>query len=474
MTRLPQQPGERLDALAHRRVHLRRQARRGLRGRHDRLGALRVRAADVLALVQVPPPARRDVRVRAVHELARRRRRRARRARLRRAGARRAWPSTHQNAWPSLELRRDARRPTSRRPVHAARLLLQDLHPPAASCGRSTRRSCATPPAWACCASSRTTASGAPSTAAATATCSSSAAGSPASRPRSRAAEAGADVVLCDEDTEPGGALLARGRPRARPRARRAGPRARASRSSPRAPALGFFDGLVPVWQGDTLHQVRARPHVVATGVIEQPLVFADNDLPGVMLAGGAHRLAALYGVAPGHAPPSSRRPADRGLDAALALREAGVEIRAVADLRTGAGGDLTERLQELGVEIHEGATVVRASGRKALTGVAVAQVDASGAARGAVRELDCDLLCVSGGTVPATSLLLQGGAKARYDEATARLHGRRVPRRRVRRGRRRRPRGRRRRRAVRRDRRRRGRAGARARRRRRPRPAPR
>jgi len=235
-----------------------------------------------------------------------------------------------------------------------------------------------------------------------------------------RAAEAGADVVLCDEDTEPGGALLHEGgHERARALAEQA--RAAGVEILTRAPALGFFDGLVPVWQGDTLHQVRAARTVVATGVIEQPLVFADNDLPGVMLAGGAHRMAALYGVRPGSAAVVATT-GDRGLVAALALREAGVEIRAVADLRTGAGGDLTARLRELGVEIHEGATVVRANGRKALTGVALAQVDASGAARGGVRELDCDLLCVSGGTVPATSLLLQGGAKARYDEATARF----------------------------------------------------
>ena len=43
----------------------------------------------------------------------------------------------------------------------------------------------------------------------------------------------------------------------------------------------------------------RAR-HVFATGAIEQPLVFAGNDLPGVMLSGGARRLAALYAVSPG------------------------------------------------------------------------------------------------------------------------------------------------------------------------------
>jgi sarcosine oxidase subunit alpha len=236
-----------------------------------------------------------------------------------------------------------------------------------------------------------------------------------------RAAEAGADVVLCDEDTEPGGALLHEGgHERARALAEQA--RVAGVEILTRAPALGYFDGLVPVWEGDTLHQVRAARTVVATGVIEQPLVFPDNDLPGIMLAGGAHRMAALYGVRPGSAAVVATT-GDRGLVAALALREAGVEIRAVADLRTWPGGDAAARLQELGVEVLPGTTVVRANGRKALTGVALAQVDPSGVARpGTTREIDCDLLCVSGGTIPATSLLLQGGAKARYDEATARF----------------------------------------------------
>ncbi len=66
------------------------------------------------------------------------------------------------------------------------------------------------------------------------------------------------------------------------------------------AAALGFFDGIVPVWCGSTLHQIRAERHVAATGSIEQPLMFEGNDLPGVMLCSGAERLACLYGVRPG------------------------------------------------------------------------------------------------------------------------------------------------------------------------------
>jgi sarcosine oxidase subunit alpha len=236
-----------------------------------------------------------------------------------------------------------------------------------------------------------------------------------------RAAQAGADVVLADEDVEPGGALLHEGgHERARALAEQA--RAAGVEILSSAPALGFFDGLVPVWQGDTLHQIRAARHVAATGTVEQPLVFADNDLPGVMLSGGARRLAALYAVKPGDTAVVATT-GDRGLEAALALQDAGVRVVAVADLRPDGGGELAARVEAAGIELMRGATVVRALGRQAVTGAVLAPVDARGhALEGRERRFPCDLLAVSGGSAPATSLLLQGGAKARYDETTGRF----------------------------------------------------
>ena len=67
--------------------------------------------------------------------------------------------------------------------------------------------------------------------------------------------------------------------------------------------------------------------------------------------------------------------------------------------------------------------TVVRAVGRQSVTGAVIAPIDASGhALEGHARTFACDLIAVSGGATPPTSLLLQGGAKARYDEATGRF----------------------------------------------------
>jgi sarcosine oxidase, subunit alpha len=234
------------------------------------------------------------------------------------------------------------------------------------------------------------------------------------------AAELGADVVLADEGPEPGGRLLIDER-RERiaalvHRARQAG-----VEIIDRGSALGYFDGMVPVWQGDTLHQIRAKRHVFATGTIEQPLVFAGNDLPGVMLSDGARRLAELYAVSPGTRAVVATT-SDRGLSAALALLRVGVEIRAVADLRPTPGAPAHE-LKRLGVEVLAGHTVIEARGRKAVTHAVLAPVEAqrAGAAAGLAplqRTLECDLVVVSGGAIPASSLLLQAGARTAYDAA--------------------------------------------------------
>jgi sarcosine oxidase, subunit alpha len=240
------------------------------------------------------------------------------------------------------------------------------------------------------------------------------------------AAEQGADVVLCDEGAEPGGRLLHEGgHERAREltaRAREAGVEVLAS-----APALGAFDGLVPVWQGDTLHQVRAARIVYATGAIEQPLVFPGNDLPGVMLSGGARRLAALYGLAPGRRAVVAAV-CDRGLEAAAALHDAGVELAAVADLRSegdrsGAGqarplahggSRALNELMRRGVRPLHGMTVLEARGSGHVQGAVVGRPGAEDGE--GEHAFGCDLLVVSGGSSPATSLLTQSGGRTRYE----------------------------------------------------------
>jgi sarcosine oxidase, subunit alpha len=229
--------------------------------------------------------------------------------------------------------------------------------------------------------------------------------------PTAAGPELGADVVLADEGPEPGGRLLAEG---GVGYARELTERARAAGVEilDNAPALGTFDGLVPVWQGDTLHQVRAKRQIHATGAIEQPLLFPGNDLPGVMLSGGARRLVSMYALQPGTRAVVATVD-DRGLHAALALLEAGVEVVCVADLRERFNGGPAGALQRRNVPLIRGATVLEARGRGHVSSVVVGPPGSTTAER----SFGVDLLVVSGGSVPATSLAAQAGAKTSYDE---------------------------------------------------------
>jgi len=224
------------------------------------------------------------------------------------------------------------------------------------------------------------------------------------------AAELGADVVLVDEGPEPGGRLLAEG---GATYARELNVHAQEMGVEvlSNAPALGSFDGLVPVWQGDTLHQIRAKRLVFATGAIEQPLLFPGNDLPGVMLSGGARRLMSMYAVKPGMRAAVATVD-DRGLHAALALLDAGVEVCCVADLRDHASGGPAGDLERMNVDLIRGATVLEARGRGRLSGVVIGKPGSADSER----TVACDLLVVSGGSAPATSLVAQAGGKTEYD----------------------------------------------------------
>jgi sarcosine oxidase subunit alpha len=155
------------------------------------------------------------------------------------------------------------------------------------------------------------------------------------------------------------------------------------------ATALGIYEGrLVPVHAGEVVHRIRARHVVVATGTIEQPLLFEGNDLPGVMTPGAVRRLIELWSIRPG-ARAVVVAAEDGALRAAELLRDAGVEVAELVDL-------------------HGGPRDVRASARRGL----LASVSVDG------RRIECDLLVASAGRQPAYSLLAQAGCAVRYDEA--------------------------------------------------------
>jgi sarcosine oxidase subunit alpha len=217
-----------------------------------------------------------------------------------------------------------------------------------------------------------------------------------------QASQSGDRVILADEQAELGGRLLGAGWNdwlKTNLAALRAQPDVRLLT---RATAFGHYDqNLVLIAQrlpdGGRLWQIRAKRVVIATGAHERPLIFANNDRPGIMLAGAARTYINRYGVAPGrHAVIFTNNDSTDAV--ADDLKRAGISIEATVDVRSGE------------------AVLDTRGDDEGLHSVLI------GTLRGthSPREIDCDLLCVSGGFNPTLHLFSQAQGRLRYDEGLA------------------------------------------------------
>jgi sarcosine oxidase subunit alpha len=259
--------------------------------------------------------------------------------------------------------------------------------------------------------------------------------GGPAGLAAALAASAnGARVILCDEQDEIGGSLLADtdavidGRPAITwlddMLSTLAGHDTRSSVTLlPRTTAFGWFAdnfiGLVehvtdhlaapdPRLPRERLWQVRAATVVLATGAIEQSLVFPHNDRPGIMLADAARVYLHRYGVKVGGRAMIATN-SDSAYRAALALHAADVTIAGIADTRAAPGGAAVAAARDAGLQVFPGTTITGTSGRLRLRDVLLSDRTAAVA---------CDTLLMCGGWTPSVHLFSQARGKLRFDPA--------------------------------------------------------
>jgi heterotetrameric sarcosine oxidase alpha subunit len=157
----------------------------------------------------------------------------------------------------------------------------------------------------------------------------------------------------------------------------------------------------------NTLYRIRPRKFVMAMGSTERPLVFVDNDRPGVMLLGAAERYLARYGVKVGQSVVIFANH-QRAYAAALRLQAAGIEVRAVVDTR---GYPAPDEVIRSGVTCLTHHAVVAATGGTAVTGAEIA--DRSG--RTSSRVIPCDAILMSGGWTPAMHAATQDGGVRKF-----------------------------------------------------------
>ena len=180
--------------------------------------------------------------------------------------------------------------------------------------------------------------------------------------------------------------------------------------------ARQIIDGVnsqdAPGMLRERLWKIRARAVIAATGAFERPMVFPDNDRPGVMLAGAVEKYAHAYGVACGSRVVIAAN-SDQAYQVAATLRGLGVEVLAIADRRPDTL-IAAEALQ--GTQRFSDAVVSGVSGHRAVRGCSIATSQSETKAT----HFDCDLILSAGGFAPAVHFHSQAGGKLRWLDQSA------------------------------------------------------
>src|SRR5262245_60153199 len=137
--------------------------------------------------------------------------------------------------------------------------------------------------------------------------------------------------------------------------------------------------------------RIVAKRAMLCAGAIERPIVFGDNDRPGIMLASAVRSYINRFGVAPG------RRAVvfadnDDAFRTASDLAHAGVEVVALVNAGHGPSRHAQSAAEAARAPYFPGAVIERVRGGQGVRGVAIRDTS------GVIKHFDCDLVAMSGG----------------------------------------------------------------------------
>lgn len=194
-----------------------------------------------------------------------------------------------------------------------------------------------------------------------------------------------------------------------------------------RSTVFGYFDhNLLGIEERSTasgtalamrrLRKLRAARVILGTGALERMLVFANNDLPGILLAHSAQVYLKRFAVLPGQRAVVFTNN-DSAYQVALDLARTSAASVTLIDVRGEVAPQLRRAIEQAGVILRAGTAVVRALGSTRVAAVEVARVDGEGRPLGSVERIDCDLVCVAGGWSSTVHLFSQSKGRLRFDE---------------------------------------------------------
>jgi sarcosine oxidase, subunit alpha len=165
------------------------------------------------------------------------------------------------------------------------------------------------------------------------------------------------------------------------------------------------------------LLKIRANKVILATGSLERPMIFNNNDRPGIMLSTAIKKYAAFYGVACGKKTVFFTNN-DSAYESAFCLHSKGIKVEAIIDIRENSNSKIVKSVEDSGIKIYWSHTIVDTKGYKRLNNISAMKLSNDGlSVTGQRIDISCDCLGIAGGWTPAVHLFTQSGGKLQFNE---------------------------------------------------------
>jgi len=163
------------------------------------------------------------------------------------------------------------------------------------------------------------------------------------------------------------------------------------------------------------LWYIRAKEVVISSGSIERPLVFGNNDTPGVILSSAAKEYLKVYGVLVGRNPLIFTNN-DSAYETAIEFKKNGI-WPIVLDTRSNPDSEIIDEAKRMGINIKFSYVVIAAKGYKKVKSAEIAKISEDKKDLGQIENINCDCICVSGFWTPTIHLASQSGNKTKFNK---------------------------------------------------------
>ena len=165
------------------------------------------------------------------------------------------------------------------------------------------------------------------------------------------------------------------------------------------------------------LWYIRAKHVLISTGSIERPLIFANNDRPGIMLASSAREYLKVYGVLPGKKPIIFTNN-DTAYETAIEFKSHGIDT-IILDTRKSSDAGVVIEAKNIGIEVKFNHGIANTAGYKKVKSAIIGELNESKDGYKNLTTIPCDSIFVSGNWTPTVHLASQSGNKLKYESET-------------------------------------------------------